>query len=531
MLMLGHKNPVHLIPSVTSSRRKHPRLDTRHIGRKTTRDGKGESTGQDDENNEEESSHRRFQAAMCYLRGICYAKQNALDRAKDCYKDAVRIDVHCFDAFNQLMKNSLMAPVEEWEFLNTLNFDSIVAGDISTSQQAGELTRMLYTTRLSKYNNPDEFNTAVETLSTHYSLASNPDLLLARAELLFTKSRFREALSLTESVLENDHYSFACLPLHLACLYELNEKNALFLLAHDFADHHPEEPATWLAVGVYYLTINKIVEARRFFSKASMMDPHFGPAWIGFAHTFAMEGEHDQAISAYSTAARLFQGTHLPQLFLGMQYLQLQNMTLAHEYFNAAYHLCKTDPLLLNELGVIFYHQDHLEEAISVFTTSLTIAEETDSNPMAWLPTRVNLGHAYRRMERLTEALAEFDAVLRSGGRDAGVFCAKGMVLLDMGRPWEAIIALHEALAVSPQDPVAHDLLSKALEESAATGIGMINIPDESNGLAMNDEEIDSLVESRKMNASVRASGVSNRRRKGKEVAVVDIGDGMDIVE
>ncbi|RIB23306.1 hypothetical protein C2G38_874416 [Gigaspora rosea] len=28
------------------------------------------------------------------------------------------------------------------------------------------------------------------------------------------------------------------------------------------------------------------------FSKASSMDSHCGPAWIGFAHTFAIESEH-----------------------------------------------------------------------------------------------------------------------------------------------------------------------------------------------------------------------------------------------
>lgn len=38
------------------------------------------------------------------------------------------------------------------------------------------------------------------------------------------------------------------------------------------------------------------------------MDPQFGAAWLGFGHSFAMDGEHDQAISAYSTSARLFQG-------------------------------------------------------------------------------------------------------------------------------------------------------------------------------------------------------------------------------
>jgi len=410
-----------------------------------------------EERERESSSDIKFEACMCYLRGICYAKQNAFDRAKECYKDAVRIDVQCFEAFDQLMKNSLMSPDEEWDFLESLDFDSIsVAEDSSSSQEAAQFAKMLYTTRLSKYKNPIEFNTATETLSTHYNLANNPDLLLSKAELLFTQCRFKEALSITESILENDEYNFSVHPLHLACLHELNQKNTLFLVSHRLADLHPEEPATWLAVGVYYLTIGKIAEARRFFSKASMMDPHFGPAWIGFAHTFAAEGEHDQAISAYSTAARLFQGTHLPQLFLGMQNLQLNNMTLAQEYLNAAHTLCQTDPLLLNELGVVFYHQDHLDYAVNIF-----------KDARAWIATRANLGHAYRRQRHFDLALAEFEEVLRQGGRDAGIFCAKGLVLLELGRNWESVVAFHEALAIHPQDPVATDLLTKALEENA----------------------------------------------------------------
>lgn len=44
------------------------------------------------------------------------------------------------------------------------------------------------------------------------------------------------------------------------------------------------------------------------FSKTSLMDPRFAPAWIAFAHTFAFEGEHDHAVTAYSTCARLFTG-------------------------------------------------------------------------------------------------------------------------------------------------------------------------------------------------------------------------------
>lgn len=468
--ILGERNPSHLIISPSKTRRKlhHTNGALRPGNRHGKTTGKPERIERSEERDRENVSNIKYEAGMCYLRGICFAKQNAFDRAKECYKDAVRIDVQCFEAFDQLMKNSLMSPDEEWAFLDSLDFDSISAEDTSTSQEAAQFAKMLYTTRLSKYKNPTEFNHASETLSTHYNLATNPDLLLSKAELFFTQCRFKQALALTTSILDNDEYNFSIYPLHLACLHELAQINTLFLLSHRLADLHPEEPATWLAVGVYYLSISQVAEARRFFSKASMMDPHFGPAWIGFAHTFAAEGEHDQAISAYSTAARLFQGTHLPQLFLGMQNLQLNNMTLAHEYLNAAHALCSTDPLLLNELGVVFYHLDHLSEAINIFNSALTIAADIDSDPRAWIATRANLGHAYRRQREWALALQEFEEVLRQGGRDAGIFCAKGLVLLEMGSSWEAVCALHEALAVAPQDPIATDLLSRALEENAS---------------------------------------------------------------
>ncbi|KAK6951918.1 hypothetical protein Daesc_006443 [Daldinia eschscholtzii] len=467
LTVLGERNPTHLISNPAHKRK------TQHVGtRAASHHGRGAARTHErrDGLSEEEAANKRFEAAMCFLRGICYAKQNAFDRAKECYKDAVRIDVQCFEAFQQLMKNSLMSPDEEWQFLESLDFDAInVSGDSSTSQEAAEFTKMLYTTRLSKYRNPASFTTACETLSTHYNLASNPDLLLARADLLYTQCRYKDALAITDSVLQEDKYNFSIYPLHLACLYELKMKNVLFLISHDLADTHPQEPCTWLAVGIYYFAIDKIAEARRYFSKASMMDPHFGPAWIGFAHTFAAEGEHDQAISAYSTAARLFMGTHLPQVFLGMQNHALNNMTLADEFLKTAYGLCKTDPLLLNEMGVVYYHQDRPQDAATLFLKALEVAEDIDSEPNAWISARINLAHAYRRAKRYDEALDQFDEVLRQGGKDASIFAAKGLIYMEQGGKFDlAVEVLHQALAIHPQDPIATELLNKALDETAS---------------------------------------------------------------
>ena len=542
MNILGDKNPSHLVTTSSKARRKLQHSSGLRNGTsKTTKPSRPDRIEKSEERERADASDIKFEAAMCYLRGICCAKQNAFDRAKDCYKDAVRIDIQCFEAFDQLMKNCLMSPKEEWEFLESLDFDSIPATDPSTSQEAAQFVKMLYTTRLSKYKNPSEFANATESLSTHYRLTQNHDLLLAKADLLFIQCRFKDALAITTSVLDSDEYNFTIYPLHLACLNELGEVNKLFLLSHRLADLHPGEPATWLAVGVYYLSIRKVAEARRFFSKASMMDPHFGPAWIGFAHTFAAEGEHDQAISAYSTAQRLFQGTHLPNLFLGMQNLQQNNIGLAQEYLGLAHGLCPTDPLLLNELGVVYYHTDRLPQAVRAFTQALRLAASVDAEPSSWIATRANLGHAYRRQARWELALAEFDEVLRQGGKECGVFCAKGLVLLEMGRAWEAVCAFHEALGVQAQDPVATDLLGRALEESSIQeGVGGGGMSGMGDAV---DEEFEQVVRSKKESAKGAIGRMRERRKlwdgdgegKGKgRVSAVSVGaegEDMDMSE
>lgn len=99
------------------------------------------------------------------------------------------------------------------------------------------------------------------------------------------------------------------MPLHLACMYHLPHlRSRLFLLAHQLIDQQPDEAVSWYAVGLWYFAGKRWDEARRFLGKAVLLDSRYGPGWIAFAHTYALEGEHDQAITAYSTAQRHFQG-------------------------------------------------------------------------------------------------------------------------------------------------------------------------------------------------------------------------------
>ncbi|KAJ1645166.1 anaphase-promoting complex subunit Cut9 [Dispira simplex] len=93
-----------------------------------------------------------------------------------------------------------------------------------------------------------------------------------------------------------------------------------------------KHPIPWFAVGCYYLLVGQHNASRRYFSRACSIDPQFGPAWVGFAHAFAAEGEHEPAVTAYSTASRLFPGSYFLPLFLGTQYLQMQSLALAEEF-------------------------------------------------------------------------------------------------------------------------------------------------------------------------------------------------------
>ncbi len=512
------------------------------------------------ERDREQEKDIKFEAAMCHLRGLCYSKRNAFDKAKECFIKAVKIDVQSFEAFDQLMKNSLLKPNEELELLDELDFDSIRTEDPALAQEVAQFTKLLYTTRLSRYASPSALSHATETLSTHYNLSNNADLLLSRAETLYTQCRFQEALTITSSILNaqttpsSDDPTTTTLghtpnlyPLHLACLYETSSHTTLFLLSHTLSQHAPHEPYTYLAIGTYYLSTHRIPEARRFFSKASLMDPHSAAAWIGFAHTFAAEGEHDQAIAAYSTAVRLFQGSHLPQLFIGMQHLALNNMTTAWEHCVLAFQMSSGsfkpdqdlfsgegeeeeqiddlnfksshpatsypttsagvgtggDPLVLNELAVILYHQANLPAAIQLFRQSLNLAAELGWSPSAWVATRANLAHGLRRLGRFRESLGELEECLRictggggltmpgrasgvsamsagstGGGAGAGgvedrnligsIHTSRGLVLLSLERAQDAVLALHEAVRVLGGDAsgggMAGTLLSRAVE-------------------------------------------------------------------
>ncbi|CAR21815.1 CDC16-like protein [Lachancea thermotolerans] len=458
----------------------------------------------------------KLESSMCYLRGKIFSALNNFDKAKESLKEALLVDVKNFEAFDELISKNLLTPTEQWTFISSLDFS-----DLDDNE---ELIKSLYITKLSKYLNLDQVHNAHEFLGEEYKLDNNTDLIQSNADTLFTQCKFSECLKLCEEALEKDEFNFSILPIYISCLYELGGKNKLFLVSHKMAENFPKHPITWFGVGAYYMCTNKISEARKYFSKASILDPSFSQAWIGFAHTYAVEGEHEQAVSAYSTASRYFPGTHLPNLFLGMQYLLMGTLPLAEEYFALAYDICPYDPLLLNEMGVLYFKKNDYLKAKRYLKKAWEAIKALDSESKSWISIHTNLAHTYRKLGDNERAVKCFRLVLETTGKDADTLCALGYVYLRMNRIEKAIDSLHSSLALRPSNQAAQDLLKQALDVNLST------VLDESHPLVISSklQEQGTGTASKKRTANILdVHGVAKKLKHGQDSS--DDEDSMDL--
>ena len=93
---------------------------------------------------------------------------------------------------------------------------------------------------------------------------------------------------LSEQIQKCPH-NMAVYNFHIASMLELERKNDLFVVAHRLVEDYPETGLPWHAVGCYYTCIKQYDQARRFFSKATTLDPTLAPAWLGFGNSFAAQ--------------------------------------------------------------------------------------------------------------------------------------------------------------------------------------------------------------------------------------------------
>uniref|UniRef100_A0AAY5F046 Uncharacterized protein n=1 Tax=Electrophorus electricus TaxID=8005 RepID=A0AAY5F046_ELEEL len=424
--------------------------------------GLKEDNGTRETAKEWEMSPASISSSICLLRGKIYDAMDNRPLATSNYKEALKLDIYCFEAFDLLTSHHMLTAQEERDFLDSLPLSQ------QCTEEEEELLRFLYENKLKKYNKPSEM--VVPDMVS--GLQDNLDVVVSLAERHYYNCDFKMCYALTSMVMVKDPFHANCLPVHIGTLVELSKANELFYLSHKLVDLYPNNPVSWFAVGCYYLMVgHKNEHARRYLSKATTLERTYGPAWIAYGHSFAVESEHDQAMAAYFTAAQLMKGCHLPMLYIGLEYGLTNNPKLAERFFSQALSIAPEDPFVIHEVAVVAFQNGDWKTAEKLFLDAMEKIKAIGNEVLVQTyvepcqkPLLNNLGHVCRKLKKYEQALEYHRQALVLVPQHASTYSAIGYVHSLMGDFESAIDYFHTALGLKRDDTFSVTMLGHCIE-------------------------------------------------------------------
>jgi len=297
---------------------------------------------------------------------------------------------------------------------------------------------------------------------------------LSKASALFEKQLLTETYQITSRMIYRNAFDWDTLPLHLATIVEMGSSKSteLFKISHNLMDACPQRSISWYAAGCYYFCIGNLKQARHHFSRATefVMDEYIcWASWIGYAHSFAKDFEHDQALAAYLQASQLMPNNHLPNLYIGMQHLSNNNFKLAEQYFDLAAQQSRCgseyDPFVLSEQAYTCYLQSNYDQSEVYAKRALTRLDSCYCAGPRWATVLANLGHTFRKRKNYKSAEACFEkALILDPSNAENLYTAIGLVKLHLSAFESAIEYLQKALVMNSKNEHAAQLLQDAME-------------------------------------------------------------------
>jgi len=391
--------------------------------------------------------------ALLVLKGKVLESMDNREQASDIFREALKLDPYCQEALHYLTKHQMLSAEQEQSLL-----DSIPLED-----EEKEMIHFLYSIGLKKYDKPKDLKIPK---ALEKSLKGNLAVEVALAERHFYNCDYPASHRASTKVMKKDPFHEGCLPIHISCLIELRKPNDLFLLAHRLVELYPEWTISWFAVGSYYFLIGKQELARRYLSRATQLDRVFGPSWLAYGHSFALENEHDQAIAAYFKAKQLMPGCHLPLLYIGVEYGLTNNVKLAEKFFTEALDIAPEDPFVLHELGVTCFQNGDYEGAEKQMLMALNQVQSVKQSTLSskWESLLNNLGHTARKLGKLEESLAYHQQALVLKPMASSTYAAIGYVQTLMQKYFEAVESFHKALSLRRDDAFSTNMLNNVVE-------------------------------------------------------------------
>ena len=364
-------------------------------------------------------------ARLCVLRGRAYDETSNPTRAALYWKRALKIDGNAVEALDLLLGKSMLTPSETYELIMSLHMQMEWLRDLYLSRVSVPAEEQEPTLDENNHKMPAmvsiqrDVTCAFDKLWSVYKLNKAPEALALAAIRSYRQYDLKASLAYCQELASMDPLCPSASFVHIATLVALDHKRILFQLAHEWVEASPKSAWAWFAVGSYYYACARYHVAQRHYMRATRLDPQSTESWIAFGCAFAQCDESDQALASFRAAQRLAPASHIPLLYMGMEYLRTNHLVLARHFLMAAHKSSGGDPLCLHELGVADYKRGEYTTAAVWFQRALVASCHKESEDpidlvqdVFWEPTLFNLGQCYRKSKQFAEAERCFEKCL-----------------------------------------------------------------------------------------------------------------------
>lgn len=398
------------------------------------------------------------ESSCLLLEGIAHENLGTIPKAIECFTAALKADVHCVEALDHLTSKHYLTGDEEKKLINGLPYNKQCSHD--------EEAVLLYLYH-SKAKGCKQLSNSVLPSSSK-ELENCTDVICGQAERKTT----RVSYSLTRKVLEQDQYNEDAILLHVSsCVYQ-KKATELYALGQRLVSSFPELPIAWYTVACYYLTISQHADAAKYLEKVLSIDKMFPHAWLAYGLSFADRSEHDQAISAFSNAAHIMRGSHIPLLYLAREYFHTGVTAISIRFVKKALTMSPVDPIVLQEVGFLLFHAEKYPLAEAYFKNAIINLQATDSSSsQMWEAVYNNLGHVYRKQGKYKMAMEMHKKALQVDPEQPSTLADIAFVSLLMDQYEDAITFSTRSLQLRRQDHLTLSILETAIKQASQVSV------------------------------------------------------------
>jgi Flp pilus assembly protein TadD len=211
-----------------------------------------------------------------------------------------------------------------------------------------------------------------------------------------------------------------------------------------------------------------LIEARRYPEAAQKIKaylqshPDSAAAHFLMGYLLYRQDKPRESLAEYTSGAR-FQNPGVNDLAaVAMDYILLHDYSDADKWLTDATTRSADNELYWYYLGRVKYVENRFDEAIEMYHKCLALSPHD-------LRAEYNLGLAYAGAGRMEEARTAYQTAIAwqqsSGVQDPQPYLDFGMMLVQHGKPAEALALLQKAVALGPQNPRAHEQLAQTWKQ------------------------------------------------------------------